>query len=97
MANNEYATTLDQLDIEIPGAINNEVTLGRIQTKDFVYVPGSAGVPGTIAIAQRIPQNGTYFLSVYSSNPARIHCDLGTSPTSVQRKLCSQFEASGSL
>ncbi len=91
MANAEYATALDQLDIEIPGTVNNQITAGRIQTKNFVYTPGSAGAPNSISLAQRIPQNEAYFIYATSTRPDKIYCQLNSSPTNIQKKLCAQL------
>ncbi|WP_428048965.1 type IV pilin protein [Candidatus Avelusimicrobium caledoniensis] len=93
MTNGEYATGLDQLDIEIPGSPYAD----RIKTKYFIYNAGNAGAPGSIAIAQRVPYNEAYFIWIQKNEPNKIICNPGLSPTNIQRKLCQQLRETGSL
>ena len=97
MANGAYATGLDQLDVQIPGTINNAVAIGRIATKYFVYGTVSGVSGGSIAIAQRIPQNEAYYIFVKPNEPYKLYCHLNSSPTATQRKLCNELHNKGTL
>jgi len=103
MANGQYAgiSDLDALDIEIPGTVDTSWGGQRIRTKDFIYSPTGAGAVGYIALAQRTPNNGetqVYKLFITVDDPARIRCQRqGQGASSIQRKLCSEVEAKGTL
>ncbi len=101
MANGRYAdmTELSLLDVEIPGSsFEHSTYTGRVETKDFIYSPGGSG-DSFIALAQRIPFGQTYFISILPNDASRIHCDVYPTggATAVQRKLCEQLNANGTL
>lgn len=100
MATGEWAnhTQLDLLDIEIPGT-NYAYDGGiRKQTKDFIYSP-NGNVEDYIALAQRIPFGSRYIIYVPQTDPGRIRCSVnsGHTPSAIQRKLCEQLDANGTL
>ncbi|WP_428048853.1 type IV pilin protein [Candidatus Avelusimicrobium caledoniensis] len=103
LANGRYAAQneIELLDVEIPGAIYENTTYsGRIETKYFVYSPGNSADGNIIAVAQRKPFAITYFIYVNYTEPERIHCYVDNSqynPPAVQRKLCEQLNANGTL
>ena len=99
MANGRYAdhTELDLLDIDIPGSSMMYLGGKRIVTKYFRYSPG--GTSGTnIAKACRLADNQEKFcLHIYQTDLQHIHCEIEYSPTAIQRKLCEQLDAAGTL
>ncbi|MCQ2410229.1 MAG: prepilin-type N-terminal cleavage/methylation domain-containing protein [Elusimicrobiaceae bacterium] len=98
--NGRYAdhTELDLLDIDIPGSAVKWLGGIRIDTKWFRYSTG--GTSGTnIAKAARLPMtngSGTYEIEVLISDPQRLHCYV-YSASAIQKKLCEQLDATGTL
>ena len=107
MNNGRYAgiSELELLDIDVPGTLNTQFGGKRIATKYFIYSPTGSGVStDLLALAQRLKtENQTsinvYFLSIRADDPERIHCTApsGGAATAVQRKLCQQLNATGTL
>ncbi len=103
MANGRYATQyeMELLDIEVPGSLTTALGGKRIKTKYFIYSPNTDG-GGALAVAQHTAQNGSsdvYYIFIYQNDPNRLHCSSygnGTA-TAIQRKLCAQLQATGSL
>ena len=106
LENGEYAndTEIDLLDIEIPGAIS-QIGKQRIQTKYFIYSPGGSN-GNFIALAYRRTGQETsinecpYRFEILEINPNQVHCSLmngGDNASTAQRKLCTQFNNTGSL
>ena len=107
MANGTYLgyRDIDKLDIEIPGEIYTSYGGNRIKTKDFVYstMGTGSGVENLLAMAHRVTSNPnnieSYFISITQEDPQKIHCTVLESgvATSIQKKLCEELDASGSL
>ena len=101
LANGRYAAhnEIDLLDVEIPGSSVSWLGGTRIDTKYFRYSPG--GTSGTnIAKAERLPFiNGQtpYGIEILVNNPDQIGCYAKEDATAVQRKLCEQLNANGTL
>ncbi|WP_428074078.1 type IV pilin protein [Candidatus Avelusimicrobium luingense] len=103
MANGRYATQdeMELLDIEVPGSLTTSLGGKRIQTKYFIYSPSGDG-GAQLAVAQHVAQNGSgdvYYIFVMPNSPNRVDCSAypnGTA-TAIQRKLCQQLSATGSL
>ena len=86
---------IELLDVEIPGAIYENTTYsGRIETKYFIYSSGGHGI-NSIALAHRIPFADRYYMSIDENN--HIHCICKENATAVQRKLCEELDAKGTL
>ena len=101
MANGRYAdmTELSLLDIEIPGdAFESTSYPGRIETKNFIYSPGGHNV-NYLALAQRKPFNTRYYIYIAQSDAGRVRCTAHATynATAVQRKLCEELDAKGTL
>ena len=92
MANGRYATQdeMELLDIEVPGSLTT-----------IIYSPSGDG-GAQLAVAQHVAQNGSgdvYYIFVMPNSPNRVDCSAypnGTA-TAIQRKLCQQLSATGSL
>ena len=104
LANGTYLrdTDIDKLDIDIPGTIDNTFYPNRIKTKDFIYSPNGNG-NNFLALAQRVsldPENiEVYYIYINQSDPQTIHCTFyppGTG-TVIQKKLCEELNANGTL
>ncbi len=96
LANGVYAeaTELDALDIEIPHtSVTRWDGIDRLITKDFAY-SCHGSLAGDIAVGQRIPVGNKYYIAV---NDGEIRCGTYRGVTAVQQKLCSEFNAKGSL
>ncbi|WP_428073858.1 type IV pilin protein [Candidatus Avelusimicrobium luingense] len=101
MANGRYAdmTELSLLDIEIPGTSFSHATYtGRIETKDFIYSSGGHGVE-VMALAHHKPFARVYYIYVPQNEPGRIRCTCYSDrdATDIQRQLCEQLDANGTL
>ena len=101
MANGRYAdmTELSLLDIEIPGdSFASTAYPGRIETKNFIYSPGGNNV-NYLALAQRKPFNTRYYIYIAQSDAGRVRCTAHShyNATAVQRKLCEELDAKGTL
>jgi len=108
LANGRYARAgeMEALDIEIPGSVDKSWNQSqkRIKTKDFIYSPGGDGLGATtyIALAQRVPAKNSAGIEVYAmyiqnTMPDKIRCSISANATAIQRKLCTEIEAKGSL
>ncbi len=97
LANGVYAaaTEIDSLDIEIPhSSMERWNNIDRLVTKDFSYTcHGSLATD--IAVVQRIPAGQRYYIAIDDSGGIR--CSAYANATSVQRKLCTEFNAKGTL
>ena len=91
---------LDLLDINIPGEVFTYKNGNRIQTNYFIYSPNGT-TEETIAMAQRVPFNSIYTIFVSRAEPDRIQCLRSTAgnahPTEIQKKLCAELQAKGTL
>ena len=101
MANGRYAdmNELSLLDVEIPGSsFAHDTYTGRVETKDFIYSSGGQ-LSGYIALAQRIPFGQTYYIAIHPNDASRIHCYVYPmrDATAIQRKLCEELDAKGTL
>ncbi|MBQ8032993.1 MAG: prepilin-type N-terminal cleavage/methylation domain-containing protein [Elusimicrobiaceae bacterium] len=100
LANGQYAAhnELELLDINIPGTLNNK-TDKRINTPLFQYSPG--GIDETdIALAKRLPFTDNvegYQIHILKSEPDRIRCRYFSVASAIQKKLCQELEANGTL
>ena len=105
MHNGRYAgpTEIDLLDITVPGAVDTTWGSGRIRTKYFIYSPTGSGIlEDLLALAQRTSDTenpSVYKLYIKPEAPNRIYCtaNSNSAATSVQRKLCNEVNARGSL
>ena len=105
MANGEYAEEMDlgKLDVNIPGTVvPNGGYVGRVATKDFLYSPNGNG-NHYLALAKRI-NNGDvntnesfYFIYMFRNKPNIFICYAYSTASSVQKKLCDQITANGTL
>ncbi len=105
LANGRYAAQneIDLLDIQIPGEHPNSSSFAeRIKTKYFMYSPGGYGTTH-IAVAQRNVNNAissdNYYIYIDQPNPDRIRCFTysGGQSSVIQRKLCEELDARGTL
>ena len=106
MVNNRYllCTELDLLDIDLGGS-NDCVYEGGLncsckQTSGFLYMVSSAS--GTsIAHAVRTPWPYKYYLYINPTSPSQIVCSykgsIGYQPTEIQKELCDELNATGTL
>ena len=108
LANGRYARAgeMEVLDIEIPGNVDRSWNSSqkRIKTKNFIYSPSGdgAGAVTYIALAQRVPRTGDAGVGVYAiyitnTLPDKIQCGASTYATAIQRKLCNELNAKGTL
>ncbi len=93
---------LELLDIDIPGELMTSGNfIGRKKTAYFFYSPRGGGTGNSnLAVAQRIPYAQRYYIYINRDDPGRIHCHFyQDSPglKAVQRKLCQELDASGTL
>ena len=102
LAHGEYAddTSLNKLDVTLPGTENTQISAGRIQTQYFVYSPNNA--EGTnLALAQHLNNagkiNNTYYIFIRQNAPAQIQCVSVRGASAIQRKLCGELNSKGSL
>ena len=100
MATGQWADhgDLELLDIEVPGSTTQYGPGTRIVTKYFMYSPNGYGNE-YIALAQRLPIDQVYIIYVPRNDPERTRCRVSSSysPTAVQRKLCEELDAKGTL
>ena len=97
LANGTYANSeqCDSLDITIPGT-SKTGTITRIHSKYFAYT--CMGTSGTsIANSQRLPVYQRYFLYIEGTEPDTIRCESYNSASDIQKKLCQQLNATGTL
>ncbi len=106
LAHGEYLNTagMQKLDVTIPGStiLNN-----RIATKDFYYSPngdtGTAGVLGSyLALAYRFKRENNNLVDAYQifikqDNADKIRCYPLVAATAIQKKLCQELNAKGTL
>ena len=60
MANGEYATDIEALDIEVPGTSVTIYSMNRRQSKWFEYGAQGQGKSDVIAVANRLPRSTSY-------------------------------------
>ena len=102
MANGQYLSKeeIDKLDIEIPGTINMQHGPNRIKTKDFIYSP-NGDFSYMLALAQRVSTDANkiavYYIYITQTEPQQIKCMPLWDASSIQKKLCEELNASGSL
>ncbi len=99
LANGEYASfdDMDSLDIEIPHATTSLVVgQNRLVTKDFAYTCHGVGA-GQIAVAERVPTQQRYYILIDKADPEKLVCQSYSTATAVQKKLCAQLNANGTL
>lgn len=93
LATGQYTTDLRNLDIGIQGTSVGSA----INTKYFHYYAWTDG-NRVLTLVDRLPEFERYYIQlVPEEGGAIIHCNLRASPSDIQRKLCVQLEASGSL
>lgn len=80
LANGQYATDLNDLDIDIPGADITSVGMKRKNTKFFQYGAKGSG-ENTIAVANRLPWDTVYVIHVWPDGPV---CCYGVSSFGIQ-------------
>ncbi|MBR2081549.1 MAG: prepilin-type N-terminal cleavage/methylation domain-containing protein [Elusimicrobiaceae bacterium] len=68
LANGEYATSLDELDIDIPGQEVIVNDMKRKETALFVYGPYAKDIAGIVAVASRLPVASRYLIGMYGKN-----------------------------
>lgn len=68
LASGTWATTLDELDIEIPGELSSEGASNRRRTKHFLYGVTFNNGSDAMAFASRVPYNTLYELIVYKNS-----------------------------
>ncbi len=106
MVNNRYllCTELNLLDIDLGGSDDCEYRGSSYcsckQASGFLYMASnSAG--STIAHAVRTPWPYKYYLYIDPTNPSQIVCsytgNLGYYPTQIQKELCDELNATGTL
>ena len=101
LANGQWAaaTEIDALGIEIPYASTTTWNgLTRLITKDFAYScrgKNSGSAPQDIAVAQRMPAGTKNYIAV--DEEGEIRCGTYSDVTTIQQKLCDEFNAKGSL
>lgn len=90
---------IDNLDISIPGYDYYGLGGKRVATKYFIYSPcGSGSYGARIALATEI-KDKIYQIYIEAVAPERIRCAIssGKTPSSIQKKLCKQLDANGTL
>ena len=105
LSTGEYldANSIGNLDIEIPGAIiDSGENKNRIQTKDWLYSPTNTQGHKLWALAQRTPYGvytpqKHYYLYIHVGDSERIHCVAYDAAPDVEKKLCADIEANGTL
>lgn len=105
LANGVYAEEdeIDKLDVQIPGQIAGQLSKNRIATKDFIYSP-NGDVESYLALAWRAkdgkkinPAESSYYLYISREEPRIIHCTRYRNTPDIQKQLCDQINANGSL
>ena len=104
LQNGRYANAyeISKLDITIPGEVitKNGIYKDRIQTKYFVFAPGSMqnGNPSnTKAAANRMPYNTAYSITITQANDLVCNIPSDYTPSAIQRKLCDKINRDGHL
>ena len=105
LANGQYLgeAEMNKLDISIPGAVTAPGTglRFRVKTKDWIYSP-TGNSEQYLALAQRLPQgvwkkSSHYYMYITMEEPDRIHCKAYTAASDLEKKLCAEIEANGTL
>ena len=104
LANGTYLghKDIDKLDIEIPGTIDATWDPNRIKTKDFIYSPNGNG-NNFLALAQRISSDSSntkvYYIYISQDNPQKTLCSFYSdgNGTAIQKELCEELNANGTL
>lgn len=68
LANGEYATDIETLDIEVPGEVTTHHSAPRRKTNLFNYAAAGDYVANSIAVANRNPLGSYYFLIAYDDD-----------------------------
>ena len=104
LANGVYAghDNLDQLDIEIPKAFNNNISPNSIATANFIYSSGSSDADKNhLAHAQRSKEGKTlteYYIYMRADEyPNKFRCWAYSQSSSISKKICAQINANGGL
>ncbi len=93
LATGAYTTDLRNLDISIQGTLVGTA----IDTKHFHYY--AYAYNGTVlTLVDRLPAHERYYLQISpNKGGAVIDCILRDSPTNIQRKICTEITANGTL
>ena len=75
MANGDYAETLDELDIQVPGEQKTVATRQRMFTEYFQYDVKHTSGAGALALAARLPRAQDYSLWINRSSPNEVSCE----------------------
>lgn len=105
LAHGEYLDPagMQKLDVTIPGG---NVYNSRIITKDFYYSPngdtGKGYLGSFLALAYRFKRENNNLVDVYriyidQDNADKIVCDPFVAATAIQKKLCQELNAKGTL
>ena len=78
MANGEYASSLEDLDIEIPGTDVMYLGVQRRATALFHYDVKHTNGGKVLALANRIPAGERYYMLINIGTPDKIRCDYYT-------------------
>lgn len=88
---------ITKLDVEIPGTVVGQ----RLLTKDWIYSPTSSSDSANyMAMAQRAQNNqiaSQYYIYITQATPNRIRCIDYPGATSIQKKLCTALNNTGTL
>ncbi len=89
MATGNYAEHLDDLDVEIPGQDIVFNGWRRKQSKNYQFGTQAQSVGGSIALANRLPFGGVYFMYILPDSPG-VYCKgYTTKGTDICRALSS--------
>lgn len=96
LATGAYLTLydMDKLDIEIKGELSDN---NMIQTKDFMYAIGWTTINSPIAYAQRVPAYEKYYLRIFAARPNQVNCIAYENATAIEREVCNELNARGTL
>ena len=94
LANGRYAqeSEMDALDIDLDFLPKSS---GRFYNNYFTYTCKSTSTT-ELALAQRQPGN-RYYITIRDSDLSKIRCSVYSGASDIQRKLCNQLDAKGTL
>lgn len=95
MATGAYANSISELDIDISGEDYNNNGNIRKQTENFIYT-ASAG-QNYLAITQRVPIGQRYVIAISRTNDRAFCSTIYATATDIQKKLCAQLNAEGTI